>query len=232
MDFGPVMAAVNPTVALSTGSQIASGLISAASARDANAAMAGVNEQTLDYNASQAAIGREWEEHMSSTAWQRATGDMKTAGINPMLAVSQGPASTPGAPTASVGNLKSPNAVPSALEGVASSAVDALRLTNETRRNNAEIANVQADTANKILDSPNISAKTRQIAAQTAQAAASASSIASGIAGRESESWSLKNQTDIERLHPQFWGWFNAIMSKMPFVNSAASAGATVNRDW
>jgi len=45
---------------------------------------------------------RDWDKEMSSTAWQRAVTDMKAAGINPMLAVSQGPASTPSTSAATV----------------------------------------------------------------------------------------------------------------------------------
>lgn len=51
---------------------------------------------------------REWSAVMAGSAYQRAVIDMKAAGLNPALAYSQGPASTPGASMASVDDVVGP----------------------------------------------------------------------------------------------------------------------------
>lgn len=73
----------------------------------------------------------EFQERMSSTAYQRSMADMKEAGLNPMLAYQQGGASSPGGASATM-----------------SSAVgEAVSTAQGARRLQADLKAVKADTA-------------------------------------------------------------------------------------
>lgn len=50
----------------------------------------------MNYNSAEALANRNFQEHMSSTSYQRAVEDMRKAGLNPILAYANGGASTPG----------------------------------------------------------------------------------------------------------------------------------------
>lgn len=86
---------------------------------------------------------REWQERMSSTAYQRAVEDMRLAGINPMLAYMQGGASSPGGSVATVDDTVGP-AVSSAMHGA--------RLSQDMRLMRQQYENMQ-DEGQRIRDS-------------------------------------------------------------------------------
>lgn len=83
------------------------GMIASEGADERNDAQAQSAWQTNQFNAGQAELARtfsaeqasrqmEFQREMSGSSYQRAVGDLKAAGLNPMLAYSQGGASTPG----------------------------------------------------------------------------------------------------------------------------------------
>ena len=64
-------------------------------------------EKTAAYNSAEAQANRAWQTEMSNTSYRRAMEDMKAAGLNPILAYSQGGAANGTGATATIGSMTS-----------------------------------------------------------------------------------------------------------------------------
>lgn len=93
-----------------------------------------------------AAAQMAFQERMSNTAYQRAMDDMGKAGLNPMLAFSQGGASTPGGAGA---NMQASDGMARGIEGAISNAFQMKRMKKDFEQADANIALAQAGAAEK-----------------------------------------------------------------------------------
>lgn len=150
----------------------------AGSARDAAANMMNAS---MNFNADQAAQNRAFQERMRATQYQTATADMQAAGLNPMLAYSQGGAGTP---TGAVGSSSAPSSAAASSTGVpamrnrfefaSSTASQIADVSNKIKTGDliqAQVENVKADTLKTYSSARNIDASTGKIGEEVRQIA-------------------------------------------------------------
>lgn len=159
---------------------------------DTNAANQDINERQMQFNAEQSDITRNWNAEeaakqrqwsswmskvgmdynteMANTQYQRAVGDLRAAGLNPMLAYSQGGAPSPtmsqgggaaatSSPASAGSQIRNENAV---LAGI-NAAGAAAQLQNLTKQGD----NIDADTALKHAQANRETASAGNLSAQT-----------------------------------------------------------------
>lgn len=106
--------------ALGSLAQLGGGLISSSGQHAANQTNMAIARDAQQFNERMAHTQMAFQERMSSTAYQRAMQDMRAAGLNPILAYSQGGASSPAGASANAPITNIENALEGLGEGVAS----------------------------------------------------------------------------------------------------------------
>lgn len=133
------------TALIPAAASVLGSVLSAKGQSDTNSANAEMAQNQMDF-----------QERMSSTAYQRSMADMKAAGLNPILAYQKGGASTPGGSTATM-----INPVPDKIgDTLSNSATQALRM-------GAELDKIKADTRTSESQSELNLAQERKVNAET-----------------------------------------------------------------
>jgi len=142
------------------------------SANNANVALM---NQSNAYNQASSERQMQFQKEMRATQYQTAVEDLKAAGLNPMLAYTQGGAGTPsGASSSSVSPPKIENALGNAANSAATSAMALNNVMQnkliqaQINKTDTEADNIQADTVNKLDTNPNIRLENKRMLADIA----------------------------------------------------------------
>lgn len=112
-------------------------------------------------SAREAATNRAFQEEMSNTSYQRAMEDLRLAGLNPMLAFSQGGASVP---TGAMAQFSNPGlAASQAFAGIQTSGSSAIQAETAAKLGNETIQKIKQEVLNLKTDNERLQAVTTNL---------------------------------------------------------------------
>jgi hypothetical protein len=171
--LAPLATFINPGVGAAMGA--VGSYLGGQSANKANQMMA---QNQMNFQAAQTKEQMEFQERMSNTAYQRSTSDLKKAGLNPMLAYTQGGASTPNGGAGTGASAQMENVLGNSTNSAFQSAMTSQQIRNNQAQiylTGAQIDATEADaaykrqiTASDLMAMPNISAENKRLLSQAA----------------------------------------------------------------
>lgn len=184
-DIGKALSVINPAGMLGTVASVGGSLLGYQGQKEANETSIQEAAKNREFNSAEAAKQRAWQEQMRSTGYQTAMQDLKAAGLNPMLAYSQGPAAMPtGANASSASMPQISNKMQAALSASATA---------------AQIANTHASTEKTKADTAVSAATAKQVEAQTALTTNSSENMKQTISRTMAEIDKTKQEVHLVR---------------------------------
>lgn len=143
--LGPIVSAITGlgTAAMDFGGAMIGGAMTAAGARRANRMNMALAREQMSFQERMQDKQMGFQERLSNTAWQRAVQDMRSAGINPMVAFSQGGASTPSGSAPQGARAHVENEIAPAV----ASAIALKRMSLEVATVREQLLNIRSQTA-------------------------------------------------------------------------------------
>ncbi|QKI28933.1 VP2 [Kummerowia striata gokushovirus] len=202
-------------------------------ARETNAFNAAQADKAMAFNREEASRQMQFQEQMSSSAYQRAMRDMKASGLNPLLAISQGGASSPsgasGSGVAASGSAaRVENAGRYLGEGLASvvpSAMGFMKTAKELEQADASIASQKAGALAAVAQANNANASAQATQASMRSITAKARSAESEADAAIAEAATRKTTAEYDKQAAAYDAVTKRVLHAIDGVSSAASIG-------